>query len=292
MCVRPLTAWQLDSGEVVWAERGKVRRELSLPCGQRVECRLKRSRQWAIRIMHESQLHEVSSFVTLTYDDAHCPDGLRYHDYQLFMRRLRKKFPRVKFFMCGEYGEKTRRPHYHACLFGVGFSDRVVFKRLGSGYNLYESALLNSLWTDGFASVGDLSFDSAAYVARYCMKKATGYAAEMTYCKPDLATGELISIAPEFARMSLRNAIGKEWLERFKSDVFPRDYVVMNGVKHTVPKYYDKWLREVDPEMAESLEFGREQKRLAYSAENREDRLRAREAVTRARLVFKSRVLE
>lgn len=245
--------------------------------------------------MHESQTHEDNCFLTLTYDDDHLPQhgSLRYRDFQLFMKRFRKKYGKpIRFFMCGEYGEQFRRPHFHACIFGHHFADRVPFKQLGSGHVLYTSAELSSLWTDGFASVGELSFDSAAYVARYVLKKVTGDAAAAHYAKLSLDTGEIVQVNPEFCHMSLKPGIGAKWFERFKSDVFEHDYVVINGVKAKPPRYYDKCLTVLDPDTAEFMELVRYRKTMACASDNSDDRLRVREIVTRARLSSKIRPLE
>ena len=295
-CFSPLTAWQLESGEVVFAERGKVRRELTLPCGQCVGCRLERSRQWAVRCMHEASLHEANAFITLTYSPENLPaDGsLHYEHFQLFMKRLRKRVGcPVRFYMCGEYGERNWRPHFHACIFGYSFPDKVLFKRGATpNLSLYTSGVLSSIWTDGFASVGQLSFDSAAYVARYVMKKVTGNAAQCHYAKLDLATGEIRTLVPEFNRMSLRPGIGADWFFKYHSEVYPRDGVVVNGVLAKPPRYYDKLLTEYRPATAEFVELLRYRASMEVSADNTAERLRVREAVTHARLSFKQRSLE
>jgi len=277
----------------VFSERGKVRRKLDLPCSQCVGCRLERSRQWAMRCMHESQLHESSVFVTLTYDDKHLCPSLNYRDFQLFMKRLRKKFSKARFYMCGEYGEKYKRPHFHACLFGVGFSDAVPWSKSPSGELLYRSPTLEALWPHGFSSFGSVTFESAAYVARYVMKKVTGQLASAHYSSLDPITGELISLTPEFNRMSLKPGIGAEWFRRYKSDVYNFDYVVVNGVKSKPPRYYDKLLSGTDPDTFEALELSRYLKVTPeVVADGSSARLAVREQVTRARLGFKFRSLE
>lgn len=292
-CFSPLTAWQLDSGEIVFAERGKIRRQLDLPCGQCIGCRLERSRQWAMRCMHEAQLHDENSFVTLTYDDKHLVSSLDYRDFQLFMKRLRKKVSKARFYMCGEYGEKYRRPHFHACLFGVGFSDRIEWSKSGSGELLYRSATLEALWPHGFSSIGSVTFDSAAYVARYVMKKVTGQLASAHYSSLDFHTGELLSLKPEFTRMSLKPGIGAEWFKRYKSDVYNFDSVVVNGQLVKPPRYYDKLLSVSDPDTFEALELSRYLKITPeVVADSSAARLAVREQVARSRLSFKSRSLE
>jgi len=290
-CFRPLTAWQLDDGQVVFVERGSVRRQLELPCGQCVGCRLERSRQWAIRCMHETQLHEHSCFVTLTYDEEHLRPSLHYPDFQKFMKRVRKKFGKVRFYMCGEYGEQFSRPHFHACLFGVLFSDRVPWKSLDSGSTLYRSAMLESLWPFGFSSVGDVTFESAAYVARYVMKKVTGERADLHYLRVDTRTGEEISLVPEFNRMSLKPGIGADWFRKFQDEVTVRDGVVVNGRVSRVPRYYDNMLRAKDGFLFDEIQFARLSKALAAAADSSPERLAVRESVASARLSFKKRTL-
>lgn len=293
-CFSPLEAFQLDDGRVVFSERGGVRRALSLACGQCIGCRLDRSRQWAVRCMHEAQMHERNSFVTLTYSNDFVPTNgsLEYGDFQLFMRRVRKRCGRVRFYMCGEYGEVTKRPHFHACLFGVDFDDREFLRVLPSGCRIYRSALLEDLWPFGFCSVGDVTFDSAAYVARYICKKVTGSAAADHYRRVDVISGEVFSLVPEFCHMSLKPGIGAGWFSKFTADAFPLDYVIMNGQKCKVPKYYKTLLKAIDPFMCDDLDFSRELYSRNVAGDVTPARLFAREIVARAGLEFKKRSLE
>ena len=119
-CFHPLRAWRTEDGKIVFKEYADTVATLQLPCGRCVGCRLEHSRQWSVRIMHEASMHAPSSFVTLTYEESKLPAGgaLVYEDFQLFMKRVRKKFGPTRFFMCGEYGDENRRPHFHAGLFG------------------------------------------------------------------------------------------------------------------------------------------------------------------------------
>lgn len=292
-CFSPLRAFQTEGGEIVFVERGAIKRPLTLPCGQCIGCRLERSRQWAMRCMHEASLHAENSFVTLTYSDEHVPDdySLRYRDFQLFMKRLRKEYGKVRFYMCGEYGERLYRPHFHACLFGCGFPDRDVYLSSDSGSTVYRSASLERLWPFGFSSIGDVTFESAAYVARYVLKKVTGQAAEDHYMRVLEETGELVSVVPEFTHMSLKPGIGAEFYRKFRSDMYPRDYVVVNGQKVKPPKFYDRLEKEDDQRAAE-LELLRYMKSFEYDGDGTPERLAVREKVTRARLAFKKRSLE
>lgn len=243
-CYSPLQAWRGGIGEsgkrsVVFRMPSRSDAEsLTLPCGQCIGCRLERSRQWAMRCLHESSLYDKNCFITLTYDPDHLPkDGsIDVRDFQLFMKRLRKAYSdiRIRFFHCGEYGERLGRPHYHACVFGFDFPDKLLYS-IRNGNNLYTSQSCTSIWGKGLAVIGDVTFESAAYVARYITKKITGEDAADHY-------GER---RPEYITMSRRPGIGRGWYDKFRSDVYPHDYTVVRGVKVKPPKYYDG-LYEVD----------------------------------------------
>jgi hypothetical protein len=285
-CYHPLVAYRGSDGAITFADRGRGD-QLLLPCGQCVGCRLERSRQWAVRCLHESKSHARNCFITLTYDDDHVPyDGsLDYTHYQLFMKRLRKALGPARFYMCGEYGDDYGRPHYHACLFGVDFPDRVVQSRSGSGFFVYRSDLLSSLWPHGFSSVADFSFETAAYVARYVMKKITGQAGETHYDVVNTETGEIFSRTPEFCRMSLKPGIGALWFDRYgMSDVVVRDSVIVNGVEATVPRYYDKLLKRRDPMRYDDVKVKRALDNYARVSDNTDARLADKEEVVTARI--------
>lgn len=288
-CYHPLTAYRSAQGDVVFAERGDIVATLQLPCGRCTGCRLERSRQWALRILHETKCHRENCFLTLTYDEDHCPRdrSLDYKEFQRFMKRLRKRFSgkRIRFYMCGEYGEQFDRPHFHACIFGIDFKDKVLFSEAGSN-RLWTSATLEALWPFGFSSIGEVTFESAAYVARYCMKKVTGEMAKDHYAMVDLDTGEIYQKEPEFAHMSLKPGIGALWLQKYFSDVFPRDYVVARGHKSKPPRYYDKRLKAANPDMYEDICLKRELDSRERVNDNTLERLAVREecAVARAQL--------
>ena len=282
-CSFPLQAFQCADGSVVFSERrGRdVVRSISLPCGQCTRCRLERSRQWAMRCLHEAQLSADNCFLTLTYRDEDLPERgqLKYEDFQLFMKRYRKAVSpvRPRFYMCGEYGEKDSRPHYHACIFGHDFKDRTPWKKTGSGSIIYRSAMLESLWKFGHSSIGELNFLTAGYVARYCMKKVTGRGAYEHYLRVDADTGELYSMVPEFTHMSLKPGIGARWFSKFLSDVFPGDYCVVNGKKVRPPKFYDRKYAADHPEEFESIQWQRELDAAVHAADNTPERLAVKE---------------
>lgn len=224
-----------------------------MKCGQCVECRLAYSREWAIRITHEQMMHRRSCMVTLTYDDAHLPfyGQLVKSDLQKFFKRLRRDGARFKYVACGEYGDVSRRPHFHVAFFGVDFDDDRV--RIGSSANgdpRYTSKRLRSIWGMGADDIGSLNFESAAYIARYVMKKIKGPGASPLPLAVHLGTGEVMMPNPEFLICS--NGIGKSWFrDYFMSDVFPHARVITaQGTEAPVPRYYKSLLKEVGSDLA------------------------------------------
>ena len=198
-CYHPLLAYKHD-GKVVFEKPRVYAQGFNLPCNQCIGCRLNYSRQWAIRCIHEAQMHKNNCFITLTFSPEALasrknPRSLDMREWQLFMKRVRKKYGNgIKFFHCGEYGEKNKRPHYHALLFGHDFTDKQLWTQR-SGVKLYISEELKKLWPYGFSTIGDVTFESAAYCARYVLKKVTGDAAAEHYTYTDPETGE---VAPPF----------------------------------------------------------------------------------------------
>lgn len=295
MCVKPLLAWQCANSDVVFVsnlKRHDIVRELQLPCGQCIECRLERSRQWAMRCMHEAKMHKDNCFLTLTYKPECLPERgqLVYSDFQKFMKRFRKRFGKCKYYMCGEYGDENWRPHFHACVFGVDLPDKRPFKTTQSGEVLYRSDILDKLWPYGIASVGSVTFQSAAYVARYCVQKRTGKEADSYYARVD--ENGRYQLEPEFNHMSLKPAIGSAFLEKYWADVFPHDYVVVNGSPCKVPKYYVKLLERKCAELPdgdekayvlERIQYLRYLRGLKRAEDNLPHRLEAREQVVQAR---------
>ena len=264
-CTRPLQGWQWErDGEtvtVVGRSRHAHDVHVPLPCGQCPGCLAKRRSQWGIRAMHEAQCHDANSFVTLTYSDEYLPDGLVLEHLQDFMRELRRK-RKVRYLACGEYGEKTQRPHYHACLFGVDFADsRLELGDSPGGHQMYQSAEVQRLWPLGLHTVQDLTYASAAYVAGYTMKSISKEALE--------------GRRPPFLTMSRRPGIGAKWFERYHKDVFPNDFCVNDSGKQVpVPRYYDKLMERMDPEAM--AEVSAERVRSAQLAASSEDRSPAR----------------
>lgn len=322
-CYAPITAWRSkvknDSGKrplVFNPNDGFKDMEVTVPCGKCYGCRLEYSRQWAVRCVHEAQMHDDNCFITLTFNDDNLPKdhSIRKEHLQKFFKRLRRHLDReaekhghlpirFKYFACGEYGESTHRPHYHAILFGYDFPDKILHTKR-NGNILFRSALLESLWPFGYSLIGDVSFESCAYVARYVMKKRKGdrdYVDPQTglknyefYLIGDIETGEVFEVEPEFVLMSRgsgvptdpdvwRYGIGRSWLSAFSSDT-KKDFITLNGVKMKLPKYYDSVL-----EMEDEVDMMRRKRRRKTAAELRKEdntfeRLQVKEKVKRAQL--------
>lgn len=258
-CYKPLLAYYSkkinDSGKrplVFNTKDAMDDGEIELPCGRCIGCRLEKSRQWAVRCVHENSMHEESAFLTLTYDDDHLPknDGLVKKDWQDFLKRYRMhldyKRPghKIRFYMCGEYGDQLGRPHYHALIFGHDFSDKENIEQSQSGDEQFTSKKLDKLWGKGRATIGTVTFESAAYIARYIVKKQSGEQAEKHYQKLDRDTGEICDVIPEFTLMSRRPGIGVSWLNKFKTDL-RKGYITVNGIKMRPPKAYDEILKKL-----------------------------------------------
>ncbi len=259
---------------------------ISVPCGQCSGCRSEKAKEWAARCYHESTLYDNNCFITLTYSPEKLPlhGTLIKSDFQKFIKKLRKSVQpkKIRYFGCGEYGEKLGRPHYHGLIFNHDFDD----KKLHSVHNdekLFVSRTLTDLWGHGHASVGTVTVASAGYVARYTMKKITGKGKNDHYRRTDEGTGETVEILPEFNVMSLKPGIGAQWFERYSDDVFPDDFIVVNGRKHRTPGYYLKLLEKVDPEQYENIKAVRLKSLEAHKDNNTPERLAVREIVQQSK---------
>lgn len=246
-CTRPIVGWlsleKTTRGKrsvVFDIKRGDVNRPVEVPCGRCIGCRLEYARQWAMRCMHEAVMHDESSYVTLTYNEENLPEGgtLCKRDLQLFIKRVRYHYGdrRIRFFGSGEYGDGGR-PHYHVLLFGVGFSDKKPWVKR-NGYQIWRSAKLEKIWDKGFSEIGSVDFDSAAYVARYVIKKFRG--------KPEAVAEYYGDFEPEFGLMSRRPGIGKLWYDVYGSGVREHDTVIVNGREVRPPRFYDVLYEAVD----------------------------------------------
>lgn len=296
-CTSPLTAYSVPSakpnGKKTLAFSYQPNSEpMQLRCGQCTACRLERSRQWAARCYHESTLHKDNCFLTLTYSDEHLPadHSLHKRHYQLFLKKLRKRHPdrKIRYFLCGEYGEINRRPHYHICLFNFDFKDKKQYKTAGQNV-LYMSRELDELWNKGLSTIGELNFATAAYTARYVMKKVTGAQAEDHYIYID-ETGKEHRLEPEFVAMSRKPGIAHDWYKKYKNDLYPSDTLVINGKESLPTKYYDSLHETLHPEQMETIKEKRIEKMQSKPVEEYLDkRLLVKNNVLNARQKLYSR---
>lgn len=256
---------------------------IQVSCGQCDSCKLKKSRHWAVRAMLEASLYEKNCFITLTYNDEHLPYNsvIDKNAVKKFMMRLRTHYGAgIRSFGCAEYGEKFGRPHYHILLFNHDFPDKYYF-RTRRGNPVYRSERLEKLWKYGYSEIGSLTMQSAAYVARYCMKKFTGPEAADHYEVEDMETGELVPVPAESTvAVSRMPGIGKPWLDRFKSDAYPKDYITVQGHKVSPPSYFDYRLEIDDPELFSSIKLKRKERMNEMKPVN----LNAEAEIVRARL--------
>lgn len=249
-CTDPRTVGFLDDGKTIaWSQKtySKEFATFQLPCGQCLACRLEYARQWAVRCIHEAEMHEKNSFITLTYDDDHVGDHrLHYEHFQNFMKRLRDHIDRnergyktleetqIGFFVTGEYGDKTKRPHWHAIIFNWSPADGVPKYITSQGHQTYSSKTLDDLWTSGITEFGSVTIDSAGYCARYAAKK-------LSHGRDGTHDFDPIS------KKSSRHAIGKTYIQKHFRSIFNLGFLVLQGEKLAIPRYYEKWLKKNEP---------------------------------------------
>lgn len=284
-CTSPRTVgFQPDGKTISWSSKtySKEYATFQMPCGKCLSCRLEYARQWAVRCVHEAQMHENNAFITLTYsNETLSSDKLYYVDFQLFAKRLRKKIfddyiknygrenwnileksekkkildqIAISIFVTGEYGDKTKRPHWHACIFNWRPQDAVYKYSNDRGDRVYSSDTLDTLWGKGITEFGDVTFESAGYVARYAAKK-------LTHGNDDAHEFQPIS------KKSSRHAIGKRWLEKYWPDLFNYGELHVQGKPcGSIPRYYEKWLQKHQPEAWEKYVTITKQKKIEEAA--------------------------
>ena len=307
-CYRPLRGWRSAmpnaNGKypIVFNASDRhsdIFQPMDLPCGQCMGCRLERARQWAVRCTHELKCHEHASFLTLTFnDDALKRRGhtsLDVADMQKFLKRVRKRYGAgIKFMASGEYGENYGRPHYHMILFGPHFDDQKYLMTTDAGFKLYTSEKLERIWSDplsrsvyGHCSVGAVTFQSAAYVASYCLKKQTGPVCtngpySISCADFDPQTGRITPRRSEFGTRSV--GLGKKWFDRYYQDWYNGDFVVNDGRKQALPAYYDKQYEMIDPVAFGAVKKERKRRAKLHKDNCTDRRLLVRETVRDARL--------
>lgn len=256
------------------------------------------ARSWATRLMHERQSHELCCFLTFTYNNHNLPHppSVDHRHYQLFMKRLRMYHhysnpdaPPVKYYMCGEYGGNTSRPHYHAIIFGLNFADKRFHKKTKRGDNIYTSEKLDELWGMGHCYIGNVSHQSAGYVARYCLKKVNGEMADEHYTYADPQTGEISILRKEY--MAASNGLGLNHFLEHHTQMYLRDSCIVNGKETPVPKYYDRKLGEINPELLEEIKQRRKDKAVFRAPDNTPERLLVKKEIKLAQVNLLKREL-
>lgn len=204
---------------------------LEVPCGKCYLCRLERSKEWSLRMYHELSITPIASFVTLTYDNAHLPPNgtLVKADAQKFLKRLRKKVEpnKIRYFLIGEYGDKTQRPHYHAILYGHGLSldDRYAVMQSWSYCDWHQPSIRNN-------SFGAVEPASIQYVAGYVQKQLYNVDEQLIYKN----TGRINPF-----RLSSQG-IGRAYADKYQDTLRYAEHQTIRGMSHTMPRYYIKRL--------------------------------------------------
>lgn len=222
-----------------------------VPCGQCIGCRLANSAMWADRCFFEAKTSNGNNaFVTFTYDDDHLPIGSKGNatlvpkHFQDLIKRVRYYLGEgVRFYGAGEYGDKNARPHYHALFFNLPDSYKesdVPWFKSPLGDQIYRNELLEKAWSFGFCSSADFTWKTAAYVARYCLKKQKGQ---------NRGFYDEFGIAPEFSRCSSRPGIGYAFYVSHRDDILANGCLVSSeGRIAPVPRYFIKHLeQDCDP---------------------------------------------
>lgn len=263
------------SGKKALREQGLIK----LPCGKCIGCRLERTDSWGMRGTHEAKMMRLedrgSCFLTLTFRDEDVPeDGSLNRDHlQRFFKRLRFAVAplKVRYFACGEYGSLNKRLHYHVILFGFDFPDRKFYRTTKSGHRAYVSALLSELWPHGLHEIGEVTFQSARYVASYVTDRKGGARKRnrVAVTVPHPLTRFAVEVEPEFQLQSLKPGIGEAWFRRFKSDCYPSDQIVIENRIRPMPRYYLDLLSDDEREVIR-------RKRRAFAKLSPEEQSKAR----------------
>lgn len=294
-CYKPIDGWHKIGGGVVFTPAGSNSIPLKIPCGQCIGCRTERKQEWALRLQHESRLHDSACFVTLTYAPEFLPRGstLVKSHVQSFIKRLRSHlkysgYPRrIRYFAVGEYGDQTNRPHYHLIIFGWRPTDGKLHSESG-GNRLHTSGLLETLWGLGHCSFGECTPETCAYVSHYTVKKVTGDMAPHHYTRLTL-DGQFVQVEAEFSLQSRRPGIGADFYKRATSDFRNHDNAILLGKKKKIPRYYDKLLQRENEQQLETIKAQRKSKARTHRANNTPERLRDREIVAQAKLKSQTR---
>lgn len=258
-------------------------------CGKCEVCRVEKSKQWTVKGYCESKMWKNATFLTLTYNNENLPEDrklcrahmqgfwkkLRYHLYkntkkaakidltiersnlqeleqnkleEMFGRRKNKK--PIRMINCGEYGPKTKRPHYHAVVWNFKPADMRRFSKDRRGYWLYTSAKINKIWGKGYVIIGNAETDTVAYVARYCTKKFNRTEEEQQRMKQKKQT--------EFIGASSLGFIGYYYWAKYKDKIKQAMGIFMKNKDHVmlakIPNAMEKKWKEENPDEYDDYE--------------------------------------
>lgn len=293
-CYYPITVFKGKDGNVTYARnQSHVNYLRKIPCGRCIGCRLEYSKVWALRCLHESYLYDDNIFLTLTYDNDNIPlhNDLNPDDFTKFIKRLRyernknngsNQYQRIRYYMCGEYGADTLRPHYHAILFNYRPQDSQLYTTR-KGKRVYKSEELRKTWKKGNIEFSDVNFNTCAYVSRYMLKKLK-YSESIKYDVYNEITG-LVEYTKhrEYTRMSRNPGIGYDFFKNTHMDTLGTyTYVLEGGVHVSIPRYYVEKADEISDGLTKVYKKKRRQR-----IENREltpEQLMNRERVQKQRI--------
>lgn len=217
---------------------------LVVPCGRCLGCKMARSREWAIRIIHEIDSWESNIFATFTYDDEHLPqnNSISVHELKKLWKRLRKNINRpIKYYACGEYGERKGRPHYHAIIFNLSLQEHGIYTE-GKDKGVAYSGPLVDCWPFGQVHLGTVTFNSARYVSQYLEKKYYGIKAKKEFLDRGL----------EVPFQVVSQGLGLEYALKNKDQLVKDLGVRISGSLLALPRYYKKKL-EIDKKEFERM---------------------------------------
>lgn len=242
---------------------------IQIPCKQCINCRLQNSQTWASRCMLEAKKYNHNYFITLTYDNENLPTikginketgevglvpNLRKTAIAEFMKKLRRHYQYhfnhedIRYYGCGEYGSNYGRPHYHIIAFNLPINDLTFWYNDKKGSPIFQSKTLTKIWGKGIVAVTNVTWETCAYVARYCLKKQTG---------KNKVLYEQLNIQEEFSSRSTHPGIAREYFEQNKFKIYETDeiYLLQKGKATKIKpfSYYDKLFDVIDPDKMKQI---------------------------------------
>lgn len=267
--IAKITSWKETS---VTNMKGRpVYKYQEIPCGKCIECRMSYAKMWATRCMLEAREWENNEMLTLTYDEQHIPktqgidvktgelkevQTLKKKDVQDFLKRLRKAFKGpIRYFMCGEYGTKNGRPHYHLIVYNLKVEDKRKQGINEKGHETFTSPKIEKIWGKGRIDLQPVTYESCEYVARYVLKKQKGTDAKETYQD----RGQ----TPEYTCMSRKPGIAYKYFEKKKEEIYETQKIWISKKKTltavTPPRYFDKLLEKEDFDKMQAIKLKRQE---------------------------------